>query len=230
MFKVLITSGATRERIDGVRFISNFSSGKTGANLAGAFTKKGIEVYYLHGTVAAVPVEELKKYEFSDFNSLNMLLMKLLKENSFDAIIHAAAVSDYSIKEIIADDKSYLPATTNKLNSNLEEVCIKLKRNYKIINFLRTYAKPNPSNINPCIIAFKLTNTTSTAEKNDAIERLFLDSDVDYVVHNDINEINLDDERTFYIYDKNKKIASCYSRNDLSTYLVKLISGKEECL
>ena len=42
--KLLITGGATREPIDGVRFISNFSSGLTALSLVEEFLKGGDEV------------------------------------------------------------------------------------------------------------------------------------------------------------------------------------------
>ncbi|SVC93802.1 uncharacterized protein METZ01_LOCUS346656, partial [marine metagenome] len=48
--KVLITSGGTREPIDAVRYISNLSSGRTGAAIADHFNDQGWDVYYLHST------------------------------------------------------------------------------------------------------------------------------------------------------------------------------------
>ena len=51
--KVLVTSGATREPIDSVRFISNLSSGKTGAAICDALAARGFEVTQLHGIDSA---------------------------------------------------------------------------------------------------------------------------------------------------------------------------------
>jgi phosphopantothenoylcysteine decarboxylase/phosphopantothenate--cysteine ligase len=39
--KVLVTSGATREPIDSVRYISNLSSGRTGAAICEALAARG---------------------------------------------------------------------------------------------------------------------------------------------------------------------------------------------
>ena len=49
--KVLITSGPTIEKIDPVRFISNFSSGKMGCALAEAILEAGADVAVVSGPV-----------------------------------------------------------------------------------------------------------------------------------------------------------------------------------
>ena len=53
--KVLVTSGATREPIDSVRFISNLSSGRTGALICDALVARGIEVTHVHGVDSGRP-------------------------------------------------------------------------------------------------------------------------------------------------------------------------------
>lgn len=50
--KVLITAGPTREAIDPVRFITNYSSGKTGYALAEAAVERGAEVILVTGPTA----------------------------------------------------------------------------------------------------------------------------------------------------------------------------------
>ena len=47
--KVIVTSGATREPIDSVRFISNFSSGRTGAAICEALAARGFQVIQVAG-------------------------------------------------------------------------------------------------------------------------------------------------------------------------------------
>ena len=53
--KILITAGATREPIDAVRFVSNVSTGATGAALADEFSRGGIEVVLLRSEGAVRP-------------------------------------------------------------------------------------------------------------------------------------------------------------------------------
>ena len=50
--KVLITAGPTYERIDPVRFIGNFSSGKMGFAIAEEFARRGAEVTLVAGPVS----------------------------------------------------------------------------------------------------------------------------------------------------------------------------------
>jgi phosphopantothenoylcysteine decarboxylase/phosphopantothenate--cysteine ligase len=91
--RVLITTGATREEIDPVRFLSNRSSGRMGFALAAAARARGAEVTVVAGatTVQAPPgvsvVRALSAEEMRE---------AVLKEvGSATIFIAAAAVSDY---------------------------------------------------------------------------------------------------------------------------------------
>ena len=50
--KILVTAGATREPLDAVRYLSNVSTGATGAALAAALAARGHTVTLLRGTGA----------------------------------------------------------------------------------------------------------------------------------------------------------------------------------
>ena len=91
--KVLVTAGATRERLDPVRFLTNDSSGKMGFALAEAARDRGAEVTLVKGSTTAqvpanvrvVPVESA------------MDLLKVMKKETpkQDILVQAAAVADY---------------------------------------------------------------------------------------------------------------------------------------
>lgn len=89
--KVIITGGATTEKIDDVRGITNFSSGKMAKALADAFYYAGSEVIFISSTQFEVP------YKIVKFQSSNELLETLnsqkVKDN--DLLVMCAAVSDY---------------------------------------------------------------------------------------------------------------------------------------
>ncbi|MDP3682394.1 MAG: bifunctional phosphopantothenoylcysteine decarboxylase/phosphopantothenate--cysteine ligase CoaBC, partial [Ignavibacteria bacterium] len=53
--KILITSGGTKENIDGVRYLSNLSTGKTGAAIAEYFTSNFHEITFVHAQNSAIP-------------------------------------------------------------------------------------------------------------------------------------------------------------------------------
>ena len=91
--KVLITAGATRERLDPVRFLTNDSSGKMGFSLAEAARDRGAEVTVVCGSVS-VPVPQ--NTDVIRIESAEDLL-KAMKEQAprHDIVIQAAAVADY---------------------------------------------------------------------------------------------------------------------------------------
>ena len=96
--KVLVTAGATRERLDPVRFLTNDSSGKMGFALAEAARDRGAEVTVVKGTVTAQIPSGVRIVEAE---STEDLLQVMLREApSQDIIIQAAAPADYRPAEV----------------------------------------------------------------------------------------------------------------------------------
>ena len=91
--KILVTAGATRERLDPVRFLTNDSSGKMGFALAEAARDRGAEVTLVKGnTTAQVP----GGVRIVEIESARDLLEAMKKEApKQDIVIQAAAVADY---------------------------------------------------------------------------------------------------------------------------------------
>ena len=118
--KVLITSGATRARIDGVRFITNFSSGKTGAAIADYFSDNGEKVFFLHGINSQKPKKHEQCKSYDSFSDLNEKIKHILTENHIDIIIQLAAVGDFHVDKVVIDKKECLPDMLSKIDSNSE--------------------------------------------------------------------------------------------------------------
>ena len=91
--KVLVTAGATRERIDPVRFLTNDSSGKMGFALAEAARDRGAEVTLVKGSTTAMIPEGVRVEEIESAEDLLRTMKKEAKQQ--DVIIQAAAVADY---------------------------------------------------------------------------------------------------------------------------------------
>jgi phosphopantothenoylcysteine synthetase/decarboxylase len=214
--RVLITSGATREPIDGVRFITNFSTGLTGAALAERFLREGCEVVYLHGAAAARPSGKARLVEFESFGDLDMKLRAELKGRRFDAIVHLAAVSDYSVRSVSVGSRRCAPGKLAKIDSS-REVSIRLKRNPKILDRLRGYA----GRAKPMIAAFKLTHGADARHIEEAVRRLAGKADI--VVHNDLAEFDGGRSRSFHIYEAGRKVADCRSRAGLAARLLRML-------
>ena len=92
--RVLITAGPTREKIDPVRFITNYSSGKMGYALAQAAAEKGHDVVLVSGTVTLKCPESVKEF-YSVESAAEMAEKAFELFPSCDAAIMVAAVADY---------------------------------------------------------------------------------------------------------------------------------------
>ena len=98
--KVLVTAGATRENIDGVRFITNRSSGKMGIEIAKAVVKRGGSVVLVKGlTQIDVPSYIDKVVNVETTCQMYDAVMEIYCD--CDVIIKAAAPSDYRPKDKI---------------------------------------------------------------------------------------------------------------------------------
>lgn len=166
--KVLITGGGTSEPIDDIRSITNTSTGKTAAFIADQLIESGIEVHFLHAKNSVQPVNKCLKTEFLTYQDLSDSLTQILKLNSFDTIMHLAAVSDYSVMKQVG-----------KISSDANEVNLKLTKNKKLINEIKKL------NSKAKLIGFKLTSTANKDLVHEKVGQLFTQADCDYVVQND---------------------------------------------
>jgi phosphopantothenoylcysteine decarboxylase/phosphopantothenate--cysteine ligase len=95
--KVLVTAGATRERIDPVRFITNDSSGRMGFAIAEAARDRGADVTAVCGSVSVPVPEGVRIIRIESAQNLYDVMMHEAPEQ--DIIIQAAAVCDYRVEQ-----------------------------------------------------------------------------------------------------------------------------------
>lgn len=97
--KVLITAGPTYERLDPVRYIGNFSSGKMGFALAEEFAARGAEVTLVSGPVnLSVNHPNIRRI---DVESASQMLDACLSHfDEADVAVMCAAVADYAPAEV----------------------------------------------------------------------------------------------------------------------------------
>lgn len=113
---VLITAGGTEEYIDGVRVITNHSSGKMGTALVRAAAERGAKVVLVHANMS-VPVPECVAKTVT-VNSTGEMMDAVLDElPSADIVVMAAAPADYR------------PATTYRNKIKSAELTLKLVKN-----------------------------------------------------------------------------------------------------
>lgn len=207
--KALVTGGGCEEPIDGVRFVANFSTGKTSARIAQALREAGHDVTLLTGLRATVPegdpeapptaLGRLEIVRFRTFADLAVALQTAAESDSYDLIVHAAAVSDYSVESVDAEGARYAGGTVPKLES-AETLTVRLVRNPKLADSLRDWTRHGAAPEKPCtIVAFKLTNGASEEERGTAAESLLERTDVDLVISNDLSEIS-GEKHPFRVY------------------------------
>ncbi|MCL1967270.1 MAG: bifunctional phosphopantothenoylcysteine decarboxylase/phosphopantothenate--cysteine ligase CoaBC [Fibromonadales bacterium] len=98
---LLMTIGRTQEIIDPVRYVSNSSSGKTGAAIAKEFLRKGWRVIAVCGPMEAKLPKQCEKIEVKSAEDMNEAVLKM--QAQANVVVHAAAVADYRPKHIAAE-------------------------------------------------------------------------------------------------------------------------------
>ncbi len=117
---ILVTAGSCREKIDPMRFISNYSTGKMGFSLARAAFIRGAKVKVITGIVSEQIPEYLETITTSNAEEMYKATIKEFSNNQ--VIIMTAAVADYT------------PAKPSKLKiKKTEDMVLKLKRTKDIL-------------------------------------------------------------------------------------------------
>ena len=123
---VIVTSGATTESVDPVRTLSNRSSGKTGRAVARACHVQGADVTLVHDG-ADVHYADVERVE----SAAEMLDAVQTHATDADALVSAAAISDYTVE-----------AAAEKIKSGSERLTLELTPTPKLIDTVRE-AHPN---------------------------------------------------------------------------------------
>lgn len=178
--RILVTSGGTAEPVDGVRVLTNTSTGRTGAALADFLARQGHDVVLLRARHAAAAPPGVRGETFRSFADLDAALTRLLGGEHFDAVLHAAAVGDFGVDAVVVDGVATPPGGA-KLASASGPVELRLRPQPKLVDSLRARSR------NPAlrVVAFKLTAGADAVAAQAAVDGLFRHSGADLVVHND---------------------------------------------
>jgi len=185
--RVLVTAGNTQTPIDRVRCITNIFTGRTGAGIAVEGENRGHTVTVLTShpeLLAAAPRLTVKPYR--TFDDLAELMEAEVTSETFDVLIHAAAVSDYSFAGIFAPDGTgeMRDIHAGKVKSHHPEVWLKLTRTPKLADRVR-----DPWGFRGVFVKFKLeVGVTDTALQRTA-KRSRKQSDADLMVANTLDEM-----------------------------------------
>lgn len=122
--RVLVTAGATQEKIDPVRYITNHSTGKMGYAIAKAAMRRGADVTLVSGICAIKPPMFVNKIDAVSAQDMFEAVKAHAAES--DIIIKAAAVADYRPKN---------PADS-KIKKSDGSMSIELERTVDILDWL----------------------------------------------------------------------------------------------
>ncbi|WP_298472350.1 bifunctional phosphopantothenoylcysteine decarboxylase/phosphopantothenate--cysteine ligase CoaBC [uncultured Psychrobacillus sp.] len=164
--KVVVTAGPTREKLDPVRFLTNFSSGKMGYAMAEAASKLGAETILISGPVAIDAPQNVKLVNVE--STEDMFLAVLDHFETASIVVKTAAVADYKAKEI----------HPQKMKKKEGEVTIALEKTTDILSEL---GKRKTSQI---LVGF-------AAETNDVVHYAkgkLKKKNADYIIANDVTE------------------------------------------
>jgi len=138
----IITAGPTYEPLDGVRRLTNFSTGQLGSELARFFSSCGHLVTLLIGEHATYRGELIanKIERFATTTDLEQRL-RSLNAGSVDAIFHAAAVSDFKFGKIWVRnaDHQLTEVSEGKISTRQGTLLAELLPTAKIITQLRDW-------------------------------------------------------------------------------------------
>lgn len=166
--KVIITAGPTYEKIDPVRFIGNYSSGKMGYALAEECATRGADVTLISGPVnltATHPNIRTIKVESAE----EMFLAATSEFTTADAAILCAAVADFT-PEQTAD---------HKIKREKEDLVLRLKPTHDIAAALGAAKAAHQK-----LVGFALETDNEMTHAQDKLQR----KNLDFIVLNSLRD------------------------------------------
>ena len=180
---ILISCGATFEKIDDARAITNLSSGKMGLNIVNEAYALGANVTLIYGRTEKLPPSGINCI----YAPNHLLMNKYVKENAKknDIFISVAAISDYVPKSI-----------SGKLKKDNNSLILELQKSSDIL--LETASEFN----NLFCVGFSAESENIIKNAQAKLENKHLDM----IIANSINESMGQNSAEIYIIDKNEVI------------------------
>jgi phosphopantothenoylcysteine decarboxylase/phosphopantothenate--cysteine ligase len=211
--RVLVTTGGTRERIDPARFVGNFSSGKQGLAFAIAAKEMGASVKVLAANVDQSLLQGIDHSNVVSASELDKSITDAI--GSFDLLIMAAAVADYSPNKI-----SDVKLKRGVLGEKIE---ISLTANPDIVAAVSEKSKSSGSSA--VIVAF-------AAESGDDLEALakskLKSKKCDFVVANSISsgEVFGSDQNSVILVSEGDSARFSGSKLEVARAVLEIVSSK----
>ncbi len=206
--KVLVTAGPTYEKIDPVRFIGNYSSGKMGFAIAEECARRGAEVTLVAGPVSLGCSPAIHRHDVESCREMYEASLEAF--GSSDIAVLAAAVADYR------------PETTakEKIKRTTDNMAIKLTPNEDIAATLGKAKKQGQT-----IVAFALETDNEEANARLKLKK----KNADFIVLNSLKNkgtcFGTDENQIEIISSGGTKSYPKKSKTEIARYIVDEIVG-----
>jgi len=203
---LLVTAGNTQTPIDKVRCLTNIFTGRTGTRIAVTAHQRGHGVTLLTShpelarEMAGTGKADLARWQvlaYRTFDELHQLLRDQVSSGGFDAIVHAAAVSDYRLGGAYAPaqgsrfdvasgmwlspagEPQLVDVGRGKLKGSHDELWLRLVPTVKLVDQMR-----QPWGFGGLLVKFKLEVDVSEEELQALAENARMQSKADLLVAN----------------------------------------------
>lgn len=205
---ILITAGPTYERIDPVRFIGNFSSGKMGFSIAEECRRRGAEVTLVAGPTALQCDAAIRRVNVESAQEMYEACLPVF--DTADAAILSAAVADFTPEQ----------KADCKIKREADDLVLRLRPTHDIAKTLGQRKRPGQR-----LVCFALETNDEEANARGKLER----KNADFVVLNSTRipgtTFNADDNQIAVVTREGVRSYPKKSKQEVASDIIDVLQG-----
>lgn len=206
--RILITAGPTYERIDPVRFIGNFSSGKMGFSIAEECRRRGAEVTLVAGPTALQCDAAIRRVNVESAQEMYEACLPVF--DTADAAILSAAVADFTPEQ----------KAESKIKREAADLVLRLRPTHDIAKTLGQRKRPGQR-----LVCFALETNDEEANARGKLER----KNADFVVLNSTRipgtTFNADDNQIAVVTREGVRSYPKKSKQEVASDIIDVLQG-----
>lgn len=206
--RILITAGPTYERIDPVRFIGNFSSGKMGFSIAEECRRRGAEVTLVAGPTALQCDAAIRRINVESAQEMYEACLPAF--DTADAAILSAAVADFTPEQ----------KAESKIKREADDLVLRLRPTHDIAKTLGQRKRPGQR-----LVCFALETNDEEANARGKLER----KNADFVVLNSTRipgtTFNADDNQIAVLTREGVRSYPKKSKQEVASDIIDVLQG-----
>lgn len=206
--RILITAGPTYERIDPVRFIGNFSSGKMGFSIAEECRRRGAEVTLVAGPTALQCDAAIRRVNVESAQEMYEACLPAF--DTADAAILSAAVADFTPEQ----------KADCKIKREADDLVLRLRPTHDIAKTLGQRKRPGQR-----LVCFALETNDEEANARGKLER----KNADFVVLNSTRipgtTFNADDNQIAVVTREGVRSYPKKSKQEVASDIIDVLQG-----